>query len=166
MVMADYCSFQASSASWNIVVPSTMAASLFGRLMLVACTFAQSVAPALPSSNSCVKRSVIAYTSDSSTYFVIDVGTSSFPSTPTFCANASVSTVVTTQPASTVTVYSQATSDLLSASSQAPVNPVIADNSFETGTASPFNFSASSSSITAKVAENGIYEPHSGDSYL
>jgi hypothetical protein len=102
MVMADYCSFQASSASWNIVVPSTMAASLFSRLMLVACTFAQSVALALPSSNSCVKRSVIVYTSDSSTYFVIDVGTSSFPSTPTFCANASVSTVVTTQPVSSI----------------------------------------------------------------
>jgi hypothetical protein len=55
-----------------------------------------------------------------------------------------------------VTVYSQATSDQQSASSQAPVNPVIADNSFEAGAASPFDFSASSSSITAKVAENGI----------
>ena len=164
--MSDCCTFQCSSGSSNLVVPSMMAASLFSCLLLVLSAYAQSIAPALPSSNSCVKRSVIVYTSDSSTYFVTDVGTSSFPSTPTFCANASVSTVVTTQPASTVTVYSQATSNLLSASSQAPVNPVIADNSFETGAASPFNFSASSTSVTAQVAQNGIYEPHSGDSYL
>jgi hypothetical protein len=164
--MSDCCTFQCSSGSSNLVVPSMMAASLFSCLLLVLSAYAQSIAPALPSSNSCVKRSVIVYTSDSSTYFVTDVGTSSFPSTPTFCANASVSTVVTTQPASTVTVYSQATSAQQSAGSQPLVDPVITDNSFEDGAASPFNFSSSSSSITAKVAENGIYEPHSGDSYL
>jgi hypothetical protein len=143
-----------------------MAVLLFSCLLLVSCAFAQSVAPALPSSNTCVKRSIIVYTSDSSTYFVTDVGTSSFPSTPTFCANASVSTVVTTQLASTVTVYSQATSDQQSTSSQAPVDPVIADNSFEAGAVSQFNTSSSSPNVTAGVDTSGIYAPHSGDSYL
>jgi hypothetical protein len=132
-----------------------MAVLFFSCLLLVSCAFAQSVAPALPSSNTCVKRSIIVYTSDSSTYFVTDVGTSSFPSTPTFCANASVSTVVTTQPASTVTVYFQTPSD-----------PVLVNNGFENGTASPFNSSASTQSITAAVVQSGVYEPHTGDNYL
>ena len=200
-----------------------MAVLLYSCLLLVSYAFAQSVAPALSSSNSCVKRSVILYTSDSSTYLVTDVGTSSFPSTPTFCANASVSTLTSTQPASTVTIYSQATLAQTSCSnvslptltttqqastvtiysqatleqalctnasvstivatqpastvtvypqatsaqqSATPVDPVLANNSFEDVAASPFNFSASSTSVTAEVAQNGIYEPHSGDSYL
>ncbi|KAI4721295.1 hypothetical protein E4T48_02415 [Aureobasidium sp. EXF-10727] len=135
-------------------------------LLLVSCVVAQSVAPALPTSNSCVKRSIIVYTSDSSTYFVTDVGTSSSPSTPTLCANASVSTVLTTQPASTVTVYSQATSAQQSAGSQTSLNPVLTDNSFEDGTSSPFNSSSSGPSVTAEVVQSGVYEPHTGDSYL
>lgn len=110
MVIPDCRSSQCSGASCHAVVPSAMAVLLFSCLLLVSCAFAQSVAPALPSSNSCVKRSVTVYTSDSSTYLVTDVGTSSFPSTPTYCANASVSTVITTQLASTVTIYSQAAS--------------------------------------------------------
>ena len=223
MVIPDCRSSQCSSASCNAVIPSTMAVLLFSRLLLVSCAFAQSVAPALPSSNSCVKRSIIVYTSDSSTYLVTDVGTSSFPSIPSLCANASVSTVVTTQLASTVTIYSQAAFALTSCveasaftltttqqasavtiysqatltqasctnasistivatqpastvtvysqatpaqQSATPVDPVLANNSFEDVAASPFNFSASSTSITAEVAQNGIYEPHSGDSYL
>ncbi|KEQ73249.1 hypothetical protein M436DRAFT_46586 [Aureobasidium namibiae CBS 147.97] len=170
-----------------------MVVLLYICLLLVSCAFAQSIAPALSSSNSCVKRSVIVYTSDSSTYLVTDVGTSSFPSTPTYCANASVSTVITTQQASTVTIYSQTTltqasctntsistivatqpASTVTVYSQAPsaqqsatpVDPVLANNSFEDVAASPFNFSASSTSITAEVAQDGIYEPHSGDSYL
>jgi hypothetical protein len=141
-----------------------MVVSLFSSLVPVSC--AQSIAPALSTSNSCVKRSIIVYTSNSSTYFVTDVGTSSFPSAPTFCANVSVSTVVTTQPDSTVTVYSQAILDQQPASTQAPVSPVIADDSFEGGSASLFNTSASSPNVTAGVDTGGIYAPHSGDSYL
>lgn len=143
-----------------------MAASLFSCLLLVSCAFAQSIAPVLSNSNSCVRRSVIVYTSDSSTYFVTDVGTPTFLSTPTLCANASVSTVITTQPASTVTVYSQVTSARQPTGSQTPVDPVLTNNSFEDGSASPFNSSASSSSITAEVIQGGVYEPHTGDSYL
>jgi hypothetical protein len=143
-----------------------MVVSFFSCLVLVSCAFAQSVAPALSSSNSCVRRSVIVYTSDSSTYFVTDVGTSSHPSTPTSCANASVSTFVTTQPASTVTVYSQATLAQQSAGSSAPANPVLTDDGFEDGTNSPFNSSASTSSVAAEVVQGGVYEPHTGDSYL
>jgi hypothetical protein len=139
-----------------------MVVSFFSCLVLVSCAFAQSVAPALPSSNSCVRRSVIVYTSDSSTYFVTDVGTSS----PTFCAPTSVSTIITTQPASTVTVYSQATSAQQSAGSSAPANPVLTDDGFEDGTNSPFNSSASTSSVAAEVVQGGVYEPHTGDSYL
>jgi hypothetical protein len=145
---------------------STMVVSLFSSLVLVSCALAQSIVPALSTSNSCVKRSIIVYTSNSSTYFLTDVGTSSIPSVPTFCANALISTVVTTQPASTVTIYSQATSDQQSASSQAPVSPVIADDSFEGGSASQFNTSASSPNVTAGVDTGGIYAPHSGHSYL
>ncbi|KAI4730315.1 hypothetical protein E4T49_01780 [Aureobasidium sp. EXF-10728] len=139
---------------------------VFSFLLLVSCAVAQSVAPALPTSNSCVERSIIVYTSDSSTYFVTDVGTSSFASTPTLCANASVSTVLTTQPASTVTVYSQATSAQQSTGSQTSVNPVLTDNSFEDGTSSPFNSSSSGPSVTAEVVQSGLYEPHTGDSHL
>jgi hypothetical protein len=143
-----------------------MIVSIFGSLVLASCAFAQSIAPVLSTSNSCVKRSVIVYTSNSSTYFLTDVGTSSLPSTLTFCANASISTVVTTQPASTVTVYSQATSDQQPASSQAPVDPIIANTSFEAGAVSQFDSSASSPNITAAVDNGSIYAPHSGDNYL
>ncbi|KAH0278399.1 hypothetical protein KCU91_g2498, partial [Aureobasidium melanogenum] len=134
-------------------------------VLLASWTLAQSVAPALPSPSSCVKRSIIVYTSDSSTYFATNVGTSSFPSTPIFCPNASVSTVVTTQPGSTVTVYSQATSAQQSADSQTSIDPIITDNGFEDGTSSPFN-SSSGSSVTAEVVKGGRYEPHAGNNYL
>ncbi|KAG9746257.1 hypothetical protein KCU73_g7668, partial [Aureobasidium melanogenum] len=143
-----------------------MAVSLLNLLLLASCAFAQSVAPALPSLSCCIKRSIIVYTSDSSTYLVTDIGTSTFPSTPTFCSNVSVSTVITTQPASTVTVYSQATSAQQSAGSQTSVDPVITDNSFEDGTSDPFNSSSSGSSVTSEVVQGGIYEPHTGKSYL
>ncbi|KAI5248909.1 hypothetical protein E4T43_01161 [Aureobasidium subglaciale] len=143
--------------------------SLFTLLHLVSCAFAQSFVPAFDSgtrSNSCIKRSVMVYTSDSSTYFVTDVGTSSFPSTPTFCANVSVSTVTATQPPSTVTIYPQTTSAQESAGSQPSINPILTNNSFENGTASPFNSSSSVYSVTAEVVQSGVYEPHTGDSYL
>ena len=163
--MADCCSL-VPSASWSSVSHPAMAVSLLKVLLLASVALAQSIAPALPSVSSCVKRSIIVYTSDSSTYFVTDVGTSTFPSTPTFCANASVSTAITTQSASTVTVYSQATSAQQSAGPQTSVNSVITDNSFEDGTSSPFNSSSSESSVTAEVAQSGVYEPHTGNSYL
>lgn len=143
-----------------------MAILLLNLLLLASWTLAQSVAPALPSASSCVKRSIIVYTSDSFTYFATSVGTSSFPSMPTFCANISVSTVVTTQRASTVTVYSQATSAQQSAGSQTSIDPIITDNGFEDGTSSPFNSSSSGSSVTAEVVQGGIYQPHAGDNYL
>lgn len=161
-------------------VSSVLAMSLFTLSLLASCAFAQSFVPPFESStssNSCVKRSVIVYTSDSSTYFVTDIGTSSFPSTPTFCANASVSTVtstvsgpaqtvVATQSASTVTVYQQATSALQSAGTQPSVDPILTNNSFENGTSSPFNSSTSTSSVWAEVVQAGVYQPRTGDSYL
>ncbi|THW47873.1 hypothetical protein D6D21_03227 [Aureobasidium pullulans] len=173
---------------------------LFAVLLLASCTFAQSIIspPQNSSSNTCVKRSVLVYTSDSSTYFVTDIGTTSLVSSPTYCPNVSVSTltstvfgstivesaptvtiyqppstvsgsdrtIVATQSASTITIYQQATSAQPSDGSQPTGNAMVSDNSFENGTSSPFNTSASVPSIWAEVVQSGPYQPRSGDSYL
>jgi len=167
--------------------------SLFILLSLVSFAFAQSlVQPVYDysslNSNSCLKRSVFLYTSESSTYVVTDIGTTSLSATPTYCANASiiVSTVyganltvttailastllaTTVLPASTITVIQQPNLTLLPVTSTPTTGAVVADNGFETGNNSPFNSSTSSSGVSAQVVQNGtgLLQPYAGDDYL
>ena len=141
-------------------------------LLLVTCAVAQSTNPASYdfNSNSCLRRSVYVYTSESSTYVVTDFGSASLIATPTFCANASVSTSTVygtaAIPASTVTVYQQTASTSPSAVSSPTAGTVIADNGFENGNADPFDASSSSSIVTAEVVSSGPMKPYSGDNYL
>lgn len=124
--------------------------------------------PGSYSTNTCVKRSVLVYTSESSTYYVTDLGTS-LPTAPTFCSNASISTstvygvnhtLTTSIPASTVTVFTQA-----SATSIASGGDIIG---FGTDTNVPFNTSASGPGVVAEVVNgtSGPLQPYTGDSYL
>ncbi|KAF7192237.1 hypothetical protein HII31_06269 [Pseudocercospora fuligena] len=121
------------------------------------------------SSNTCVKRSVIVYTSESSTYFVTDIGSTSFAATSTFCPNATVSTeiVTTALPPSTITIYQQGTP---SATGGGPTTSetVLSDTGFEGGNDTPFNSSASSPQVTASVVSSstGPLPAYDGDNYL
>lgn len=112
------------------------------------------------------------YTADSSTYVVIDLGSTTLAPTPSFCANASVSistvtnygadqTITTAAPADTTTVYQQASSSSTSVRSN-----VVADNGFEDGSTNPFNASASGSGVTAQIIQAGPLRPYSGHDYL
>ena len=126
--------------------------------------------------NTCLRRSVYVYTSESSTYVVTDFGTTSLAANPTYCANASIltstvyglaQTVTTALPASTVTIYQQQTLPATLASSAAqPAATVLADSGFETGNENPFNTSSSGSGVSAAVVQSGPLLPFSGDSYL
>lgn len=92
-------------------------------LFVATVAYAQSLVP-VPFSdsafhtNTCLRRSVFVYTSESATYVVTNIGTTSFAANPTYCANASVSTsyvygdnqtVTTALPASTIKIYQQQT---------------------------------------------------------
>ncbi|KAK5125233.1 hypothetical protein LTR85_000909 [Meristemomyces frigidus] len=149
--------------------------SSFVLLLLVCYAAAQSLveAPLSFSSgtpNSCLRRSVLVYTSESSTYVVTDMGSASFMATPTFCAN--VSTVyganhTITTPAATVTVYQQPSSTQQSAASTSATGTVVvADDGFEAGNSSPFSNSSSSLDVSAQVVQAGPLQPYSGDNYL
>ncbi|KAI7184454.1 hypothetical protein KC363_g7696 [Hortaea werneckii] len=126
--------------------------------------------------NTCLRRSVYVYTSESSTYVVTDFGTTSLAANPTFCANASVSTstvyglaqtITTALPASTVTVYQQQTlPTILDSPTAQPAATVLADSGFEAGNENPFNTSSSGSGVSAAVVQSGPLLPFSGDSYL
>lgn len=141
-------------------------------LVLVSYAFAQSLISSSEGnsrSNTCLRRSVLVYTQDSSTYVVTNLGSTSFTAAPTFCPNVSVSTstifgsnrtVTKALPASTVTVYDQSISTPSSAST------VITDDGFENGDSNPFNTTASSPQVTAQVAQSGPLQPYSGNSYL
>ncbi|THV84156.1 hypothetical protein D6D29_03349, partial [Aureobasidium pullulans] len=85
---------------------------------------------------------------------------------PPSTVSGSDRTIVATQSASTITIYQQATSAQPSDGSQPTGNAMVSDNSFENGTSSPFNTSASVPSIWAEVVQSGPYQPRSGDSYL
>ncbi|KAI7361733.1 hypothetical protein KC354_g7848 [Hortaea werneckii] len=126
--------------------------------------------------NTCLRRSVYVYTSESSTYVVTDFGTTSLAANPTYCANASVSTstvfglaqtVTTALPASTVTVNQQQTlPTILDSPTAQPAATVLADSGFEAGNENPFNTSSSGSGVSAAVVQSGPLLPFSGDSYL
>ncbi|KAI7483699.1 hypothetical protein KC351_g4996 [Hortaea werneckii] len=126
--------------------------------------------------NTCLRRSVYVYTSESSTYVVTDFGTTSLAANPTYCANASVltstvyglaQTITTALPASTVTVYQQQTlSTTLGSPTAQPAATVLADSGFEAGNENPFNTSSSGSGVSAAVVQSGPLLPFSGDSYL
>lgn len=120
-------------------------------------------------SNTCLKRSVIVYTSETSTYIVTDLGSTGYPTAPTICANASTSiihdtttiygvnsTVTTSLKAETVTIY------------QTPLpngGQTTADNGFEDGLEALFN-SSTSGVVSAEVATAGPLQPRTGNSYL
>jgi hypothetical protein len=124
-----------------------------GFLLLASSAIAQLLGPG----------SVLVYTSDSSTYFFTDVGTTTLGASPTFCPNVSISVRTTTvyEPRSTVTIQQPS-----SAQQTTSTNVVLTNDGFENGTSSPFNSSASSSSVSAEVVQSGPYQPRTGDSYL
>ncbi|KAI7263688.1 hypothetical protein KC345_g9045 [Hortaea werneckii] len=149
--------------------------------LLASLACAQSLIPASYTdsafhTNTCLRRSVYVYTSESSTYVVTDFGTTSLAANPTYCANASISTstvyglaqtVTTALPASTVTVYQQQTLQAtLGSSTVQPAATLLADSGFEAGDENPFNTSSSGSGVSAAVVQSGPLLPFSGNSYL
>ncbi|KAI7420319.1 hypothetical protein KC336_g9053 [Hortaea werneckii] len=149
--------------------------------LLASLAGAQSLIPASHTdsafhTNTCLRRSVYVYTSDSSTYVVTDLGTTSLAANPTYCANASISTstvyglaqtITTALPAPTVTVYQQQTLQAtLGPSTAQPAATVLADSGFEAGNENPFNTSSSGAGVSAAVVQSGPLLPFSGDSYL
>ena len=152
---------------------------LIPTLHFVAFAIAQSYYPESSnfSSNSCLRRSVLVYTSDSETYVVTDVGSADFRATQTYCPNATVSistvygvnqTITTALPASTITIFQAPTSlapvETPSAPASTPV--VVASSGFEDGTGSDYNTSSSDPGATAAIVQNGPFQPNSGTSYL
>lgn len=127
---------------------------LLGFLLLVSSALAQSFG----------SGSVLVYTSDSSTYFVTDVGTTTLGANPTFCPNASIAILTSTvfEPTFTLTVSQKPPP----AQQTSSTDTVLSNNGFENGTSSPFNSSASSSTVSAEVVQSGPYQPRTGDSYL
>ncbi|RMZ26036.1 hypothetical protein D0859_09906 [Hortaea werneckii] len=139
--------------------------------LLASLAGAQSLIPASHTdsafhTNTCLRRSVYVYTSDSST----------LAANPTYCANASISTstvyglaqtITTALPAPTVTVYQQQTLQAtLGPSTAQPAATVLADSGFEAGNENPFNTSSSGAGVSAAVVQSGPLLPFSGDSYL
>lgn len=133
--------------------------------------------PSNPSSNSCLRRSVLVYTSDSETYVVTDAGSTDFRATQTYCPNATVSTstvygvnqtITTSIPASTITVFQAPTSPPPAGTSFAPSSTpvVVASSGFEDGTENDYNTSSSDPGATAVIAQDGPFQPNSGSSYL
>lgn len=114
-------------------------------------------------SNTCLKRSVIAYTSESTTYLYM--GTTSLPATPSYCANVTTETLLSTIYGSNITVTTTIDQQPTIAPSVAPES-VVVDYDFELGSELPFEGSASGPSIAAEVATAGPLSPFSGDSYL
>ena len=122
-------------------------------LLFASCTFYQSF-----------PGSVLVYTSDSSTYFVTDAGTTTLEASLTICPNISQTVLTSTvfEPTLTITVNQQTSS----AQQPTSTNTVVTNNGFENGTSIPFNSSASTSSVSADVVQSGPYQPRTGDSYL
>ncbi|KAI5359800.1 hypothetical protein Slin14017_G093610 [Septoria linicola] len=100
-------------------------------------------------SNTCLKRSVIAYTSESTTYLYLR--TTSLPATPSYCANVTTETLLSTVYGSNITVTTTIDQQATTTPSIAPES-VTMDYDFELG--------------TAEVATTGPLPPYSGDSYL
>lgn len=146
--------------------------SILSSFVFVACASAQSLFSSSftsddPRTNTCLRRTVAVHTQGSATYVVSNLGSTSFPVTPTLCANVSISTVygpnqtvTKALPPSTITVYQQPTT---------PGPIVITDSGFENGQSSPFNSSASGPQVSAQVAQAGTGQPlqhYSGHSFL
>jgi hypothetical protein len=118
-------------------------------------------------SNTCLPRNVGVYTSASSTYFVTDLGSTSFAPSPSFCPNVTASTsTVYSLGVSTVT---ERTTVVQQASPSASAPGSVADNGFEGRNSTPFNSSASAQGVDAAVEQGGQgspFQPFAGDSYL
>lgn len=156
-------------------------------LLLCSQAFAQSALQPFVSAEtaSCLKRSVIIYTSNASTYIVTDVG-SFVSSAPSSCPAATTLPAVTSyvgsnftvtaaahaltftstvpgdnltvtriDPGSTITVFEQTSSGALAAASSAPAQVVIADSGFENGTSNPFNTSTTPDTKTSAAVVQG-----------
>ncbi|RMZ01985.1 hypothetical protein D0864_03316 [Hortaea werneckii] len=152
---------------------------LIPTLHFVAFAIAQSYYPESSnlSSNSCLRRSVLVYTSESVTYVVTDVGSTDFRATQTYCPNATVSTstvygvnqtITTSLPASTITIIQAATSLPPFGTPSAPSSTlvVVASSGFEDGTENDYNTSSSDPGATAAIVQDGPFQPNSGSSYL
>ncbi|RMY75462.1 hypothetical protein D0863_02567 [Hortaea werneckii] len=152
---------------------------LIPTLHFVAFAIAQSYYPESSnlSSNSCLRRSVLVYTSDSETYVVTDVGSTDFRATQTYCPNATVSTstvygvnqtITTSLPASTITILQAATSLPPFGTPSAPSSTlvVVASSGFEDGTENDYNTSSSDPGATAAIVQDGPFQHNSGSSYL
>lgn len=152
---------------------------LIPTLPFVAFAIAQSYYPESSnlSSNSCLRRSVLVYTSESVTYVVTDVGSTDFRATQTYCPNATVSTstvygvnqtITTSLPASTITIIQAATSLPPFGTPSAPSSTlvVVASSGFEDGTENDYNTSSSDPGATAAIVQDGPFQPNSGSSYL
>ncbi|KAI7328119.1 hypothetical protein KC315_g6803 [Hortaea werneckii] len=152
---------------------------LIPTLHLVTFAIAQSYYPEPSdlSSNSCLRRSVLVYTSDSETYVVTDAGSTDFRATQTYCPNATVSTstvygvnqtITTSLPASTITIIQAPTSPPPAGTSFAPSSTpiVVASSGFEDGTENDYNTSSSDPGATAAIVQDGPFQPNSGSSYL
>ena len=152
---------------------------LIPTLHLVTFAIAQSHYPESSnlSSNSCLRRNFLVYTSESETYVVTDVGSTDFRATQTHCPNATVSTstvyganqtITTALPASTITITQAPTSlppvGTPSAPSSTPA--VVASSGFEDGTENDYNTSSSDPGVTAAIVQDGPFQPNSGSSYL
>ena len=145
-------------------------------LFLVTYSCAQSVSR----SNTCLRRSVLVFTSSSSTYLITDLGTTTLAPTSRFCPNVSTSTATTTVyqklASQSAAITSYASCPNVSVSTvyqQAPSQPaasgtMITNNGFEGGNSSPFNSSASGPGVSAQVAGRGTgpLEPYSGSDFL
>ena len=141
--------------------------------LLFSHAFAQSLVQreeSITRSNTCLRRSVLLYTSNAETWTITDLGSTSFPAAPTLCPNVSVSTsvvygsnrtVTRALPASTVTITEQSSATGVPAGSSGSM--VIG---FDDGTGNPLNGTSSSPQVSAAVAQSGPLQPYSGDSYL
>ncbi|USW58342.1 hypothetical protein Slin15195_G116610 [Septoria linicola] len=107
-------------------------------------------------SNTCLKRSVIAYTSESTTYLYLR--TTSLPATPSYCANVTTETLLSTVYGSNITVTTTIDQQATTTPSIAPES-VIVDYDFELGSELPFDGSAAGPSIAAEVATAGPLSP-------
>lgn len=90
------------NVSMPLLVLSFLVCKVVAQFLVQSSSNSGSVTP-----NSCLRRSVQVYTSDSSTFIVTDMGSTSFMATPTFCAN--ISTIYEANGTVTVTQTAKAT---------------------------------------------------------
>ncbi|RMY62887.1 hypothetical protein D0865_00195 [Hortaea werneckii] len=128
---------------------------LIPTLHLVTFAIAQSYypEPSNLSSNSCLRRSVLVYTSDSETYVVTDAGNYHHSSS---CLDNN----------ETITQAPASLSPVGTPSAPSSTLAVVASSGFEDGTGNNYNTSGSDTGATAAIVQDGPFQPNSGSSYL